>query len=157
MIHNTPRTAFDYFFALAMVIGLIGFYFSDMTLCLSIFGFVCALKFLVRPVWLSLNYKRLKRDGQIYSATVVDSQLISLFQKGQPHRVIIQFTDRSGRERHISMHRATMPPSVGDNIKVLFCESEPENFLVIPRCYQIVLFDLLVALMMISCCVFLLF
>ncbi len=157
MIHNTPRTVFDYIFALTMVVALIAFYFTDTTICLSVFGFVCAIKFLVRPVWLLFNYKRLKREGQIYSATVVDSQLISLFLKGQPHRVIIQFTDRNGKERHITMHHTTLPPSAGDNVKVLFCENEPENFLVIPRCYHTVLFDLLAALMMIVCCIFLLF
>lgn len=146
MIHNPPRTYLDYILVLAVLIALIGYYCSSSAVYMAPAALMITLKFLVRPVWLAFNYKRLKGEGQVYSGTVTDRELISLFQKGQPHRVVIRFTDNRGEVRHLTIRRASFPPTVGAEVSVLFCQNEPENFLVMPRCWYIVATDLFAAL-----------
>ncbi len=150
MIHNPPRTVFDYLIILAIVITLIVYYFTDTANMLAFAAIAVSLRFLVRPAWLLFNYKRLKTSGTLYDATVVESSLISIFKKGHPHKVVIQLNNSCNESRKITIRQTYMPPREGEAVKVLYCANEPDNFLVMPLCYYVISMDLLMALVLIG-------
>ena len=141
MIHHRTTTALDYAAALVMALSFIGFYFTKSLAWLGVLSLATAVKVLQRPVWYLINRRAIKQQSEVYEATVISSRLLHAF-RGQPHKMLLQFTDNRGRERHITVPSYACAPKEGERIRLLFDCDNPDDYILLPRGYQIISSDI---------------